>query len=245
MRLLLLLLAGIGAGLAGSIAGIASIVAYPALLGLGLAPVAANVTATVANVFGGLGSSIGSRLELGGQRARVRRLAVTCAAGGLAGGVLLLVSSPTTFARVVPWLIGGASVAIVVRPRPRLIGDRDPRALTAAAFLIAVYGGYFGAAAGVLMLAVLLALTAETVSRSNGVKNVVMTSANAVAAVVFALFGPVRWAAVVPLSVGFLVGGRIGPIVVRRAPVTALRWVIAACGVGLAVHLGLDAYGVG
>ncbi|MGH8918688.1 MAG: sulfite exporter TauE/SafE family protein, partial [Actinomycetes bacterium] len=192
------------------------------------------------------GSSVGSRVELAGQRDRVRRLAATCAAGGLVGSVLLLLSSSRTFERVVPWLIAGASVAILVRPRPPVEGtqvaDGDPRLLTGAAFGIAVYGGYFGAAAGVLMLSALLLLTPETVARSNGVKNVVMTCANAVAAVAFMVFGPVRWVAVIPLSVGFLVGGRVGPIVVRRVPVTALRLLIAAGGMGLAVHLGLDAY---
>jgi uncharacterized membrane protein YfcA len=245
--LLLLGLVGLGGGLAGSIAGIASLVVYPSLLALGLPPVAANVTATVANVFGGVGSSVGSRAELTGQRRRVRRLGVICALGGVSGGALLLASSSATFERVVPWLVGAASVAIVSRPPARraTAGPDDPRLLTVVAFLVAVYGGYFGAAAGVLMLAALLLLTPESIARATGTKNVIMTCANGVAAIAFMAFGPVRWDAVIPLSVGFLAGGRIGPLVVRRMPVGPLRLVIAACGLGLAVHLGLDAYGLG
>ena len=106
-----------------------------------------------------------------------------------------------------------------------------------------MYAGYFGAAAGVLLLALLLATTAQTLARNNALKNLLLGIANGVAAVAFVLFGPVHWAAVVPLAIGFLVGGRLGPIVVRRAPAGPLRTVIACAGLVLAIHLGLDAYG--
>jgi uncharacterized membrane protein YfcA len=115
-------------------------------------------------------------------------------------------------------------------------------ALTAGVFAIAVYGGYFGAAAGVLLLAVLLASTAEPLARSNALKNLLLGIANGVAAIAFVVFGPVRWAAVIPLAAGFFVGGRLGPNLVRRAPDGPLRILIACAGLGLAVHLGLDAY---
>jgi hypothetical protein len=109
-------------------------------------------------------------------------------------------------------------------------------------FLVTVYGGYFGAAAGVLLLALLLIATGEPLARRNAMKNLLLGLANAVAAVVFVVFGPVRWSAVLPLAVGFLVGGRLGPLVVRRAPPGPLRAVIACAGLALAVHLGVDAY---
>ena len=111
-----------------------------------------------------------------------------------------------------------------------------------ACFSITVYGGYFGAAAGVLLLALLLSVSGESLARSNAMKNLVLGLANAVASVAFIAFGPVRWSAVVPLAAGFLVGGRLGPLVVRRAPAGPLRVLIACAGLGLAVHLGLDAY---
>jgi uncharacterized membrane protein YfcA len=243
---LLLALAGLGAGLTGSIAGLASLVSYPALLGVGLPPVTANVTNTVALVFSGVGSVLGSRPELRGQGPRLLRLGVAGVLGGMVGGGLLLLTPSGTFERIVPWLIGLASLAILVQPRPQALRalheTGDVRLLTAGVFLVAVYGGYFGAAAGVMLLALLLAVTAESLARSNAVKNVVLGLANAVAAVAFVLFAPVRWAAVVPLGLGFLLGGRLGPLVVRRAPARLLRVVIGLAGVGLAVHLGLDAY---
>jgi uncharacterized membrane protein YfcA len=141
-------------------------------------------------------------------------------------------------------LIGMASVAILRRPRPAGVSrrDGDSRALIAWVFMVAIYGGYFGAAAGVLLLAVLLVSSAEPLARSNALKNAVLGLANAVAALTFVLFGPVHWVAVAPLAGGFLIGGRLGPAVVRRAPPAALRGLIALAGIGLAVHLGMDAY---
>jgi uncharacterized membrane protein YfcA len=244
LRVVWLLLTGLGAGLAGSVAGIASVVAYPALLALGLTPVAANVTSTVANVFGGLGSSIGSRPELAGQRSRLVRLVAACTAGGALGSALLLATPGHVFARVVPWLIGAASVAALFRPARGAPGRerRGPAVLTATSFAIAVYAGYFGAAAGVVMVVAVVHLAAETVPRATGTKNVSMMAANAVAALAFVAFGPVQWAAVVPLAAGFLAGGRTGPLVVRRVPPVILRLLIAAGGLALAIHLGLAAY---
>ena len=241
-----LVLAGFGAGLTGSVAGLASLISYPALLTLGLPPVSANVSNTVALVFNNVGSVWGSRPELIGQRARARHLGPIAVAGGLTGGVLLLVTPSSAFALVVPWLIGLASFAILVHPNPARRASAEVHRpnwkLSAGVFLVAVYGGYFGAAAGVLLLALLLVTTAEPLARGNAMKNLLLGLANAVAAVAFVAFGPVRWLAVIPLAAGCLLGGRLGPIVVRRVPAAPLRALIACAGLGLAVHLGLDAY---
>jgi uncharacterized protein len=244
---LLLVLAGVGAGLVGSIAGLASLVSYPALLASGLAPVPANVTNTVALVWSGVGSTLAARPELVGQRARAKRLAGAGVAGGLVGAVLLLVTPSDAFARIVPWLIAFASLAILVPSRPRRGGQPHPaaapRALTVAVFAVSVYGGYFGAAAGVVLLSLLLLVTGDTLPRSNAVKNLVLCAANLVAATLFAVFAHVDWAAAVPLAIGFLLGGALGPGFVRRAPAAALRLVIALGGLVLAIRLGLQAYG--
>jgi hypothetical protein len=237
----LLALAGVGGGLTGSVAGLASLVSYPALLASGLPPLTANVTNTVAVVLSSVGSTLGSRTELVGQGPRMRRLLVASAAGGLLGAVLLLATPADSFERVVPWLIAVGSVAVLVprrAPAPGPVGP-DARALTPVVALVAVYGGYFGAGAGVIMLAVLLAATSEDLPRGNAAKNVVMGVANGVAAVALAVLHPVPWSAAVPLALGFLVGGRLGPVVVRRLPASALRLLIALCGLGLALHLGL------
>ena len=241
MRIALLLLAGIGAGLTGTIAGLASLVSYPALLVAGLPPVAANVTNTVALVFNGAGAALGNRAELTGQWRRVRQLGVASVLGGIVGGGLLLTTSSEAFAKIVPWLIGLGSVTILLR-RPLELGKRPGWPTLVGTFFIGIYGGYFGAAAGVLLLAVLLATTTDTLARVSALRNVVLALANGVAAVGFVLFGPVVWWAVVPLGVGFFIGGRLGPIVVRHAPADPLRVVIALAGVGLAVYLGFDAY---
>ena len=247
-EILLLVVAGVVAGLTGSIAGLASVASYPALLAVGLPPVTANVTNTVALVCSSVGSVSASRVELRGQRARVRRLALVAVGGGTCGATLLLLTPSQSFELVVPWLIALASLAILARSRvvpaaERLHGHHDGHGVTLGVALIGVYGGYFGAAAGVLLLALLLWSTGESLPRSNAAKNVVLGAANAVAALAFVCFGDVRWSAVAPLGLGLLVGGRTGPAVVRRAPATPVRAVIAAAGLALATTLAVDAYG--
>jgi uncharacterized membrane protein YfcA len=242
---LLLVVAGVAGGLAGSIAGLASLTTYPALLAVGLGPVAANVTNTVALVFSSAGSVSGSRPELTGQGARVRRLGVSALLGGVTGCGLLLLTTEATFERLAPWLIGFASLAILVRPRPRPLqqpGHRDGPAMHAGVFLVGIYGGYFGAAAGVILLALLLLGTTEPLATSNALKNALLGLANAVAALGFALLAPVQWLAIVPLAAGLFAGARLGPVVVRHAPADALRVLIGLAGLALAVVLAAGAY---
>jgi uncharacterized membrane protein YfcA len=243
---LLLVLAGFGAGLTGSIAGLASLISYPAMLAVGLAPVTANVTNTVALVFSGVGSFVGSRPELAGQRARIRRLGGISLAGGIAGSALLLLTPGDAFERIVPWLVGLGSLTILVVRRPTTLIDAphkpDSAVFITAVFLIGVYSGYFGAGAGVLLLALLLFATSETLARSNALKNLVLGLSNGAAALIFVIFGSVSWSAAAPMAVGLFIGARLGPLVVRHVPARGLRIVIALAGIGLAVHLGLDAY---
>jgi uncharacterized membrane protein YfcA len=243
-----LLVAGFLGGLAGTVAGLASVLSYPSLLAVGLPPLAANVTNTVALVFTGLGAAAGSRPELAGQGRRLLLWGSLAAAGGACGAGLLLTTPAETFELVVPWLVGGASLVLLARPRPRRPpggaspgGERRP-GLLAGLFAVAVYGGYFGAAAGVLILALLAATVTETLVKLNAAKTLISSLANVTAAVAFALLGPVRWAAVVPLAAGFLLGGWLGPSLVRRVPEGLLRTGIGLAGLALAVKLGLDAY---
>jgi uncharacterized membrane protein YfcA len=243
---LVLLLAGVGAGLAGTVTGLASLVSYPALLAVGLPPLTANVTNTVALCCNALGAAAGSQPELRGQRATVLRLGAICVVGGAVGAGLLLLTPGGAFQRIVPWLIAAASGLILARPLllragSGSLGARHP-AVVAGMFGAAVYAGYFGAAAGVVMLALLSSVTSDSHARVNAVKNVVLGLGNATAAVGFALFGPVAWTAALPLAVGFFGGGLIGPHLVRRLPTTALRVVIALLGLALAIRLGVQAY---
>jgi hypothetical protein len=238
--------AGVLAGVVSTVAGLASLVSYPVLLALGLPPLAANVTNTVALTFTSAGAAAGSRPELAGQGRRVRRLGLVTALGGAAGAALLLLTPPGGFESVAPALIAGASLLLLAQPLIRRpagpAGGERSRPLQAAVFGVAVYVGYFGAAGGILMLAVLSSLLNEPLARINAVKNVVSGVANAVAAIGFAVFGPVRWTFVVPLAAGFLVGGWVGPAVVRRVPGPALRVVVGVAGLAVAVRLGVTAY---
>ena len=163
-----------------------------------------------------------------------------------AGAALLLLTPASAFEAVAPLLIGAASLLLIVQPmisgltaRP---GGEHSRRLQAALAAVAVYVGYFGAAAGILLLVILTAMLDKSLPRVNAVKNVVSGMANTAAAIGFALFGPVRWDAVVPLAAGFLLGGWIGPALVRRLPARALRIGIGIGGLILAVRLGLGAY---
>jgi uncharacterized membrane protein YfcA len=246
-----LVVAGLGAGLTGSIAGLASLISYPALLATGLPPVTANVTNTLALVLNSVGSVSASRPELKGQGRRLLPLAVAAVLGGAVGAVLLLLTPSSAFERIVPFLIAGASAAILVQRPPRELAlegarehpvPRDPWWLALGTFAVGIYGGYFGAAAGVLLLAMYLLGTGENLPRGNAMKNVILGVANAVAAVGYIAFASVAWSAALPLAIGCLVGGRIGPRVVRRSPQAPLRRVIAVAGLALAVHLGIQAY---
>ncbi|MDQ1105240.1 sulfite exporter TauE/SafE family protein [Nocardioides zeae] len=245
---LLLVLAGVAAGLCGSIAGLASLASYPALLAAGLPPLAANVTNTTALLANGVGTALGSRRELAGQGRRVAVLCAWAALGGTLGAGLLLLGGEETFEVVVPGLVALGAVLLLARDRMRAWvarrgrGPLDTGAVPGAQVAaVGVYGGYFGAAAGIIMLAVLSVRTTEPLAVTNAVKNLATSAANAVAAVVYAVLAPVDWSAAGCVAAGALVGGWVGPQVVRVLPETPLRWAIGVAGLGLAVHLGLAA----
>jgi uncharacterized protein len=243
----LLVLTGVAAGLVSTIVSLASLVSYPALLAMGLAPVVANVSNTVALVFTGLGAAAGSRRELAGQGRRVLLIVPVTASGGALGALLLLRTPPGAFTAAVPILIAGGSTAILLQPwlaRRAATSDGPPSRWWGAGVLAsAVYIGYFGAAGGVLMLAALGGAIREELIRLNALKNAVGGFANGVAAAGFIAFGPVRWDAVVPLGLGFFVGGRIGPALARRLPAGTLRALIAVSGFAVAAVLAVRTYG--
>jgi uncharacterized protein len=243
---LILLGVGVVAGIVSTVVSLASIVSYPALLALGIPPLSANVTNTVALLFTAVGATAGSQRELTGQSRRVLRIGALTALGGATGAALLLLTPSGAFAYVAPVLIAAASLVLLVQRRltaaAASVGGEHSVALRFAVFAVAIYTGYFGAAGGILMLALLGAMLELPLIRVNAVKNVVSGLSNGVAAVGFAVFGPVRWAAVLPLAAGFLTGGWIGPSLVRRLPGDALRIVVVVCGLAVAAKLGYDAY---
>ncbi|WAM17085.1 sulfite exporter TauE/SafE family protein [Rhodococcus sp. JS3073] len=235
----LLVVAGFFAGLVGFVTGLASIVSYPALLAVGLPPVTANVTNTVAMVAVGVGALSNSTREVADTGPKLWRWALYSAAGGLVGAGILLVAPAGSFEVIVPFMVAFAALALLLQPRLRaLAGGRDmPRAYSVSLFVVAIYGGYFGAGAGVIFLAIALILTSEKIWRATILKSFLLGVANLVAAIGFAVFGPVHWGAAAAMAIGALAGGWCGPPVVRRIPPSVLRVVIAIAGFGLAVWL--------
>ena len=244
-----LLVAGVASGLTGSITGLASLVSYPVLLAIGLPPITANVTNTVSVVFSGLGSISASGPELGGRWVELRWFIMAGLLGGACGAVLLLVTSSASFKDAVPWLIAGASLAVIAvrRVHPTEATGNDPVRASGATMLgvalVAIYGGYFGAAAGVMLIALLAAKLDTSFARVAAIRILVLTTSNFVAAIIFIFASSVRWSACVPLAAGYFLGGRLGPRVIRLLPVALLRFVISILGLGLAVWLGIQAYG--
>ena len=238
----LLVAAGALAGAAGSAGGITSLISYPALLAVGIPPLPANVTQAIAFVACMPGSALASQPELRGQWPWIRRWAVVAAAGGAAGAALLLCTPGHVFGRIVPFLLAFASVALLLQPRISTwregrLGDSDRYLLPCGLFAVSVYDGYFGAGAGIMVLALLLLLVDQDLLRANALKNVFLGVSDTVAAVGLALFGPVHWTAALPLAVGLLGGSLVGPSATRRIPPNLLRVLVACAGMGLAIRL--------
>jgi uncharacterized protein len=234
--------AGLLAGVVGTAGGITSLISYPALLAVGLAPLPANVVNIVALVASWPGAALASRPELAGKGPWLWRWAPLTAAGGVVGSGLLLSTPSRLFSTVVPFFLVFASLGLLVQPRVSAWQDQhrggpDRYLLPCGLFSLAVYNGYFGAGAGVMVLA-LLALTVERhLARANALKNMLLGVATAVSAVGLALFGRVDWTAVAPLALGVFVGSTVGPRVARRLPADVLRWFVVLTGLGLALRL--------
>ncbi|MFD1506936.1 sulfite exporter TauE/SafE family protein [Georgenia yuyongxinii] len=244
---LLLLVAGTAAGTINTVVGSGSLVTFPALLAVGLPPVLANVTNNIGVLPGNISGAIGYRRELRGNYRVASRLAIASMIGGVLGALLLLVLPEEIFAWVVPVLIVLACVLIVVGPRlkQRLAARRAavgaPGAVTGklsvGVGLTGVYGGYFGAAQGVILLSVLSIALPGGLQKANALKNVLAASANGAAAVVFILISDVDWPAAALVAVGAVIGGQIGARVGRRIPDLVYRVVVLAVGVLAIVHI--------
>ena len=241
-------LAGTGAGLINTVVGSGSLITFPTLLFFGVNPLVANVSNNIGLVAGGVTGSWGYRHELTGRAATIRRLIPLSFVGSVIGASLLLILPASAFQAIVPVLILIALVLVVLGPRIQRWaapdeGERVPAwhvpAMGAGVFVAGMYGGYFGAAQGVLLMGVLSALSTEPLQRLNGYKNVLALVVNLVAATVFVLFArdDIDWAIVLLIAAGSFVGGIIGARVGRRIPPTALRALIVVIGVVAIVKL--------
>ncbi|HCA87689.1 MAG TPA: hypothetical protein DEQ61_20785 [Streptomyces sp.] len=243
--------AGIGAGTINTIVGSGTLITFPVLLAVGLPPITANVSNNLGLVPGSISGAIGYRRELAGQRPRVLRLAGAASVGGVLGAVLLLSLPSEAFDAIVPVLIALALVLVILQPRlSRAVQRRRTRNGTAAhrnggpllllgMFGSSMYGGYFGAAQGVIYISLMGLLLDEDLQRINAVKNVLGALVNGVAAVVFLFVAEFDWTAVLLIAVGSALGGQLGAKVGRRLPPGVLRGVVVAVGAAAILQLVL------
>ncbi len=235
-------LAGVAAGTINTVVGSGTLITFPTLLAVGLPPVTANVTNTIGLVPGSVSGAIGYRRELRGQRGRLLRLASASLVGGVIGAVLLLALPAAAFNAIVPVLILLGCVLVLLQPTiSRKVAARAEHRggvpehgalwVWVLVMLTGVYGGYFGAAQGVLLMAIMGIGIQDSLQRLNGTKNVLAGLVNAVAAVIFIAVAEVDWLIAGLIAVGSVVGGQIGATVGRRLPPLALRMVIVTVGV--------------
>lgn len=240
-----LAVSGLVAGGVNAVAGGGSLISFPTLLALGYSPIVANVTNGVATVPGYAGGSFGYSAELKGQARTLTQYGAVAALGAVTGSALLLASSDAVFRAVVPWLVIGSAALLAVQPRLtrdlREHGRQPGAGRTALAltsqFAVAVYGGYFAAGLGILMLAVLGFFVPGDLHRLNALKGVLSLVVGSVSAAWFGLFGPVQWPAALVMAITGLIGGLVGVRHARRlAPAVLRRFVV---GIGLLVGLAL------
>ena len=237
--------AAFAAGGVNAVAGGGSLISFPALVAVGYSSKVANITNAVALWPGYVGGVYGYRPELEGQRRRLALLAAPSIAGAVAGSVILLVTPEAAFELVAPILILFACGLLALQPRlaraavTRLHERKDEShvAVIAATFVLAVYGGYFGAGLGILTLSVLGILLPDDLQRSNALKGALALLINTVAAVVFLLDGQVAWEAAAVMAAAALVGGYAGVRLARVLPAGTLRWMVIVYGLVAAVVL--------
>jgi uncharacterized membrane protein YfcA len=238
-------LAGLAAGTINTVVGSGTLITFPVLLAFGYAPVTANVSNTVGLVPGSVSGAIGYRRELAGQRRRAIRLGTMSVLGGITGAVLLLVLPASVFKAVVPLFIAIALALVILQPRlKRLLSEREIEAVhesgvvvALAVYLTGVYGGYFGAAQGILLLGILGVTLSQDLHRTNALKNVLAGLTNGVAAVYFMLAAHVDWGPAGIIAGASIVGAQFGARYGRRLPSAALRALIVVVGVSAILRL--------
>ncbi len=237
--------AGLGAGAINTLVGSGTLITFPVLLAFGYAPVTANVSNTIGLVLGNVSGAVGYRRELAGQRARVLRFGAMSLAGGITGAVALLVLPAAAFKAIVPVFIAIALVLMLLQPRlARALAKRDidlerkgSLLVPIAVYLTGVYGGYFGAAQGILLLGILGVALAQSLQRTNALKNVLVGLVNGVAAVYFAFAAHVDWGPAAIIAGTSIAGAQLGARYGRRLPAQALRAVILLVGTFAIVRL--------
>jgi uncharacterized membrane protein YfcA len=239
-------IAAVGAGFVNALAGGGTLITFPTLIAMGIPPVAANMTNTVALLPGYLGGTLAQRKDLGGQRMRLYLFIPAGAMGGFIGAILLKISTEKLFSNLIPYLILGASILLAIQdPVKSLLAKRAPRAgrksISAAWAMLpvgvaAIYGGYFGAGLSVIILAVLGLVVDDNLTRLNAIKQVISFSANCAAAVFFTFSGLVDWPVALVMAVGALAGGAFGGKLAGHIKPSTLRWLVVTIGIIVGIY---------
>jgi uncharacterized protein len=244
LEAVLVLFAGLAAGTVNAIVGSGTLITFPVLLAVGYSPVVANVSNTVGLAPGSISAAFGYRAELVGQSQRLKVLGIASLTGGITGGVLLLTLPEDAFQAIVPVLIALSCVLVVLQPwltKRLAMAERGKEhggvALFVGVFLAGVYGGYFGAAQGVLLIALLGLFLDEHLQRVNAAKNVLAGIVNGVAAVLFVLVSHVAWLAAILIAVGSVIGGQLGARIGQRTRPGVLRGLVVLVGVVAIVQI--------
>jgi uncharacterized membrane protein YfcA len=238
-------LAGLAAGAVNAVVGSGTLITFPVLLAFGYAPVTANVSNAIGLVPGSISGAIGYRRELSGQRERAIRFGIVATLGGATGAVLLLILPAAAFKAIVPAFIAIALALVVLQPRiNRLlasgaVGSWHERGVlpSLAVYATGVYGGYFGAAQGIMLLAILGVALPQDLHRTNALKNVLSALVNGVAGVYFIFAAHVAWAPAAVIAVSSIIGGQLGAHYGRRLSTGALRGLIVVVGTTAMVRL--------
>jgi uncharacterized membrane protein YfcA len=226
----------------GTAGGVTSLVSYPALLAVGVSPLTANVTNSVALLGSGASSATRAAPDVTGHGGTIRWLLPFSVASSLAGAVVLVLTPGQVFDRIVPFLVAAGAVIVLLQPRISRWQENHEHALgrgqvVAGLSGVALYNGYFGAGSGILLVALLMLAVEPVAHRANSMKNLILVGSDVLPAVLFAALGTVVWSAAVPLGAGAVIGGLIGPPAARRARQDVLRVLIACCGFALAAWL--------
>jgi uncharacterized membrane protein YfcA len=245
LEIIAIFAAGVVAGTINTVVGSGTLFTFPVLLGFGYSPVVANVSNTVGLVPGSAAGAVGYRAELSGQGRRLSRLAGVSLAGGIVGAVLLLVLPASAFKAIVPVFIAIAIVLIILQPRiSAWLASRGKHrrehpgwAATLGVFAGGVYGGYFGAAQGILLMAILTLSVEDELQRLNAVKVVLTGLVNLVSGIVFIFAAHIAWTAALLIAIGSIIGGVGGARWGRRLPPPVLRAVIVVVGIVAIVRL--------
>ncbi|NYI71514.1 hypothetical protein GGQ54_002074 [Naumannella cuiyingiana] len=246
-HIVLIALAGLWAGAINTVVGSGTLVTFPALVALGYPPVTATTSNAIGLISGSMTGAWGYRHELTGMRSRIIRFGVASFLGAICGAALLLLLPHTWFEAIVPFLIGFSVLLVALQPlisrwtKKRQGEDATPRRTSPIVyfliFLIGIYGGYFTAAQGIMLVGALGLFLSEPLQRLNGIKNVLSAIVNLVAGVIYAFVAPVDWRVVAIIAVSSIVGGLLGAKFGRKLPPLALRILIVIIGIAAIVYL--------